>query len=113
MAIKYYVAEEQRKVIAVLSDTRYDVVQKIDKIMRDTSFCACSEKYLMPNMFRVEVVADEEDAFNVEIGKQVAKKRLMERYYRAYDKRMGKFLVDFVKMQNKILEYCNGRVENT
>lgn len=92
MAIKYFVNEEKRQVIGVLSGTRWDAINKIDKMMSDSDFClAISKKYQMANEFRAVVQCDERDEFSVEEGKKIAKKRIMDRYYAALDKRVDKF----------------------
>ena len=49
--IKYIIVPERRMVKAMLENTTYDACNKIDKMLRDTPFCAYSDKYLMPNRF--------------------------------------------------------------
>lgn len=92
MAIKYFVNEEKRQVIGVLENTRWDAVNKISKMIRDTEFCVVpNEKYLMPNEFRAVVQCDDRDEFNPEIGMAIAKERILKRYYPALDRRVNKF----------------------
>lgn len=92
MAIKYFVNEEKRQVIGLLENTQYDAVRKINKMIVDTDFCFCaSEKYMLPNEFRAVVQCDERDEFNPEVGKKIAKQRILDRYYPALDKRVSKF----------------------
>lgn len=90
--IKYFVNEEKRQVIGLLEGTQWDAFNKINKMMRDTGFCFCmGEKYMMPSEFRAVVNCDPADEFNVEVGKRIAKQRILDRYYSALDKRIGKF----------------------
>lgn len=97
MAIKYYAVPEKRQVIAVMNNTQYDSINKINKIMNKSGyhFSPMSEKeiesYLMPDDFKVVVTCDERDEYDFEVGKQIAKKRLLANYRRSLDKRMGKF----------------------
>ena len=92
MAIKYFVNEDKRQVIGVLSNCRWDAIHKIEKMVADTGFCFCpSEKYMMPSEFRAVVQCDERDEFDVEVGKRIAKERILDRYYPALDKRVNKF----------------------
>lgn len=92
MAIKYFVNEEKRQVIAVLENTKWDACNKIEKMIADTEFClTICKKYLMPNQFKVTVTCDPRDEFNVEVGKKIAKKRVLKNYYASLDKRVGKF----------------------
>lgn len=92
MAIKYFVNEEKRQVIGLLEDTTWDAYNKISKIVRDTEFCVVpNKKYMMPHSFRAIVKCDPSDDFNVEEGMRIAKKRILDRYYAALDKRVNKF----------------------
>lgn len=106
--IKYYVNEEKRLVIAVLNGTTYDVINKISKMTYDNNFLYhYSKKYLMPNSFKSVVVCDPKDDFDVETGKAIAKKRVMDRYYQSFDKRMKLFIKDVDGIYSKVLKYKN------
>ena len=92
MAIKYFVNEEKKQVIGLLEGTRWDAMNKIGKMVRDTDFCVVpNEKYMMPSEFRVVVTCDERDEFDVEVGKKISKQRLLKNYYTSLDKRVSKF----------------------
>lgn len=94
MAIKYYTNPEKRQTIAVLSGTKWDAINRIDKLMDDTGLFVMGStlsKYCMPDTFKVVVTCDERDEFDVEVGKQVAKRKLMRNYYKSLDKRLAKF----------------------
>ena len=105
MAIKYFVNEEKKQVIGVLSGCRWDAVNKIEKMMNDTEFCFVpSKKYQMVNEYRVVVQCDERDEFVPEVGKKIAKKRILDRYYAALDKRVNKFLDAALIFNGKIFE---------
>ena len=114
MAIKYFVNEEKRQVIGLLENTRWDAYNKINKMIRDTDFCiAPNEKYMMPSEFRTVVQCDPADEFSVEEGKKIAKKRILDRYYPALDKRVGKFLDAALVFNGKIFETPVVLEENT
>ena len=82
--IKYFVNENQRTVIAVLDNTRYDYYMHIRKRMNvDALPRNIVEASLMPTKFRVEVKCHEQDTFDVEEGKKIAKKRVLENYWRS------------------------------
>lgn len=102
--IKYIIIHERRTVKAILENCEYDACNKIAKMMRDTPFCACSKKYLMPNRFVVEVPCDERDEFNVEFGMKRAKKILLDNYHKSMDKKIAYFMADLKKMAEKIME---------
>lgn len=111
--IHYIVVPERRMVKAILENTTYDACNKIDKMLRDTPFCVCSDKYLMPNRFVVEVLCDERDEFNVEFGKQLAKKILLDNYHKSLDKRMAKFKADMRDLVVKVFETTEALENNT
>ena len=105
MAIKYFVNEEKKQVIGLLANTRWDAVNKISKMICDTDFCVVpGKKYQMPSEFRVVVQCDEHDEFNPEVGKNIAKKRILDRYYHALDKRVDKFREAALVFNGKIFE---------
>lgn len=101
--IKYFINEEKRQVIGLLEYTTWDAYNKISKIIRDTDFCvAPNQKYMMPSEFKAIVQCDPSDEFNVEEGKRIAKKRVLDRYYAALDKRVNKF-IDAVYVLNGVV----------
>ena len=103
--IKYFVNEKKRQVIALLDNTQWDAYNKICKMVRDTDFCVVpSEKYMMPSEFRVVVQCDDKDEFNPEIGQEIAKKRILDRYYSALDKRVNKFFDAVLVFNGKVFK---------
>lgn len=105
MAIKYFVNEEKRQVIGLLENTKWDAVNKINKMMAGTEFCVVpSKKYLMPSEFRSVVQCDPRDEFNVEEGKKKAKKRILNRYYAVLDKRVNRFFDAALILNGKIFK---------
>lgn len=97
MAIKYYEIPEKRQVVAVMPGTKYDGVNKIQKLLNKAgyNFCPMSERefedYIMPDDFKVIVTCDERDEYSFEVGKQIAKQRLLSNYRKSLNKRVGKF----------------------
>ena len=104
MAIKYYVNENEKLVVGVLNGTSYDAAHKINKMIGDLPFCACSEKYIMPSCFKAIVMCDVNDEFDIEKGKEIAKQRIMDRYYKSFDKKMDKFREDLLMLNGKCFE---------
>ena len=111
--IKYIIIPERRMVKAILENTEFDAYNKINKMLRDTTFCACSDKYLMPNRFVVEVPCDERDEFNAEVGKKIAKKILLDNYHKSLDKKIAKFREDVLLMNGKVFETTEVIENNT
>lgn len=110
MAIKYIIIPEKKAVKALLENTRYDAVNKISKIMRDTKFCACSEKYLMPDRFVTTVTCDECDEFDVDFGMKRAKKIVLDNYEKSIKKRIARFKKDVATFNEKV---CKELENNT
>lgn len=103
--IKYFVNEKKRQVIGLLEGTRWDAVNKISKMMQDTDFCVVpSKKYQMPDEYRAVVQCADEDEFNPEVGKNIAKKRILDRYYTALDKRIAKFRKAALNFNDEVFE---------
>lgn len=103
--IKYFVNEKKKQVIGILDDTKWDAINKISKMIRDTDFCVVpSKKYMMPAKFRVVVQCDPADEFDPEVGKKIAKQRILDRYYPALDKRVDKFLDAALVFNGKVFE---------
>jgi hypothetical protein len=102
--VKYIVIPERRMVKAMIENTEYDACNKIAKMLRDTPFCAVSEKYLMPNRFVAQVVCDERDEFSEEFGKARAKKIVLDNYYKSLDKKIARFREDALIFNGKVFE---------
>lgn len=103
MAIKYYIVPEKKQTIAVLPNTKWDAINKIDKMMAETGFYIrmLGGRYIMPDSFRAVVTCDERDVYDVEEGKRQAKKKLMKNYHRSVDKRLAKFRADVAEFATK------------
>ena len=103
--VKYFVNEEERVVVAVLENTRWDAYNKICKMTRDTDFCVVpKDKYMMHSSYRAVVTCDERDEFDVEIGKKIAKERVLDHYYAALDRRLDEFRNSVLVMNGKVFE---------
>lgn len=106
--IKYVSLPNKRTTIAILEDCEFDAANKIDK-MCDNSFgngvYAGIEisKYIMPNRFKVSVVCSDEDVWDEEEGKRIAKAKLLRNYYASLDKRINRFKREFEKCSQELL----------
>lgn len=105
MAIKYFVNEEKRQVIGLLENTKWDAINKIEKMTAGTEFCFIpTKKCMMPSEFRSVVQCDPRDEFNVEEGKKKAKERILNRYYAALDKRVNRFFDAALAFNGKVFK---------
>lgn len=104
MAIKYYSNPKTKETFAVLSNCEMDAINKINKLMRDTDLCWVSKKYLMPKTFKVKVKLAEGDVYDEEKGREYAKAKLMERYYKVLDARMDLFRANLIALNSNVFD---------
>ena len=109
--IKYYSIPSQGKTVAILRNTEMDAINKIGKMMSDFDWGFCTKKYLMPQQFRAVVKVHGDDVFDAEKGMQLAKEKLMAKYYKAFDKRIDMFRSDLITLNGRAFETPN-EVEN-
>ena len=95
MAIKYYIDEENKTVVAVLKGTMFDAHKTIMKCVgrSEESFFGCTPTWntLIPDSFTGKAKCSEHDVWDVEIGKAVAKQKCLEKYYKAKDNAIFKW----------------------
>ena len=104
MAIKYYVNPKKQQTIAVLNGCSMDCINKIDKTMHNFDWCWCTKKYIMPDSFRAVVRCADGDAYDEELGKRLAKEKLMRKYYKHLDSRWNMFLGDLIELNSRVFE---------
>lgn len=91
MAVKYYVVPEKRMVVAALGDCQYDACNKLAKLTDELDCVVYQDKYKMPNNLRATAICHADDVFDVEVGKRIAKEKLMKRYYKHFDQKIEMF----------------------
>jgi hypothetical protein len=101
MAIKYFVDEKNKKTVAVLEGCRWDACNHIQKMLRcgnmDESLLSY-RPYFMPDTLRAVVTCSELDQYDVEEGKRLAKKKLMEHYSKSVEKRVKQYQQDLLRI---------------
>jgi hypothetical protein len=101
MAIKYFVDEKNKKTFAVLEGCRWDAVNHIQKTLRRSNLdesLLSYHPYLMPDTLRAVVTCSELDQYDVEEGKRLAKKKLMEHYSKSVEKRVKQYQQDLMRI---------------
>lgn len=95
--IHYVVNEEKKTVKAILRSvnrkgqniTSTDALRKLYKIVGHKNFDFKTHPYLrMANSYSATVTCLEGDVFNEEKGKELARAKVKEKYFRALDKRL-------------------------
>lgn len=104
MAMNYYFDRENGRTIGVLNGCKYDALNKIEHFTNGTSFCAFDKKYLMQNTFRAVAKVSEGDVFDEEVGKNIVKDKVMDKYYDSLDRRMLMFFDDVYELYHKCFE---------
>ena len=89
--MNYYIDRDNKRTIAVLKNCKLDAINKIEKLIGNRNFGFWAQKYIMPNQFRAVVKCSEDDEYDVDMGMKIAKAEVMEKYYRALDKRIEMF----------------------
>ena len=85
--IKYAVNEDAKQVIAYTKGTAYDAIRYVErKLPMGVEFYGMFMKGLMPDEFRNVVTCQPDDVFDVEEGKKIARKRLLDKYWRSRHK---------------------------
>ena len=113
MAIKYYTNPAKRQTIAVLSDTRFDFLNKVEKLTSGLNLCVCGKKYLMPYQYKASVYCAADDVFDEQVGRDMAKKKVLDKYYRDFDKRMDMLRDELLVLNGKIFETPENWEETT
>ena len=78
--ITYYINKDKRTIVATLRNCEYDVVKKLDRLnilgtFIDLDKCMLHDKYVG------KAICHEDDEWNEEIGKQIAKDKVLFKYY--------------------------------
>lgn len=105
MSIKYYSIPEQGKTVAILNNITYDVINKINKTVGDVLVVCNHSRYMMPNQIRVTCKVCDGDVFDAELGKKIAKKKLMDKYYKIHDAKIALFHKDMEMFTGKVANY--------
>lgn len=95
--IHYIIDEEKRTVAAYMKNTAYDFLLNIDErlekkpLMRIDVGNDNMSNYMIKPSYRAKAKCAPEDEFNIEVGVELAKARLLEKYYGDLTKATAKF----------------------
>lgn len=105
MAIRYIVNEKDRVVVALLEHTKRDAVQAANSWTgadiwnapsRIDMHVHCDKKYLMPDKFTGVARCNPDDEWNEEIGKQIARDRVLNNYHKSLNKAVRRIHKDMI-----------------
>lgn len=101
--VRYYINEEKRVVVAVLSTDIFEFVKEISAIIppyfkEDGTF----KKLLLSPTYKGKAKCHEDDEWNVEIGKEYARERAFYKYHLTRLQLMDVFQENLEKFDNKI-----------
>lgn len=102
MAIKYYKNPKTKQTFAVLQDTKFDAVDKIAKVLGDICWMMNCDKYMMRDMYKASVKCLPEDEYSEEKGMELAKDKLLKKYYKDYDKKLDMFKDDVEQLHKRV-----------
>lgn len=114
MSIRYVINEEKRTCVAILEGTQHDAITKINKMCKSEVrfsdeadiwvYDIKNSKYAMPNKFVGIAKCSPEDEWDVEIGKSVARKKLLDKYHKELRNREAKFLDNILYIADRFVE---------
>lgn len=94
--IEYKVIEDKRIVIATIKDIAYDPMNVFNQkfMAHSTSDIMLlggydNQKFMMPHSMKAVARCIPDDEFSVEKGKQIARKKLTEKYNRSLDRHIA------------------------
>lgn len=103
-SIKYVVNEKKRTVVAIMEDTRNDVVYYLANKdpyytwrMTDSFFFDMKEKYVGV------AKCHEKDEFSPDYGKLIARTRLLVKYYEDFNNRLNYYLEERTKAMTDLM----------
>ena len=105
--IKYYVNEDKKVVVAKMNDTAYDALNLIAAkrghlLLGYITRSRSSKPYKMKDSYVARARCHEDDTFDVEIGKELAKNRVLFKYYEDLTKVLQKIRCDADKNLEEI-----------
>ena len=114
MSIRYVVNKEKRTCVALLENIEFDAINKINKMcLKDARFTdhanmyayVCRDsKYVMPNKFVGVAKCSFEDNWDEEVGKRVAREKLLDKYHNELDKQLLRFLNNMLYVADSFAE---------
>lgn len=101
-SIKYFINEKEKVVVAVMEDTTFDVENLLfSKRVALPSIFYDKEAYWLKDKYVGIARCHEDDEFDLFLGKEIAKKRLLFNYYEDFTKKLYRYKKD-----------VNERIEN-
>lgn len=94
---------------ATLTGVGYNFYNAANKIVSGTKYFDFwgDSSTALPNDFNAKAKLHPDDRMNVEVAKEIAHGRVMEKYHRAFDKRMRNVVEDCHRMLAGFYHYCN------
>lgn len=111
--ISYNIDEKNKVVVAKLTGCEYDVNQEFSKRFLKNYRSSTIGVYLTSeSLIRKEYIGkcrfEENEPFDAELGKQIAKERCFKKYYKAKDKMIERIMYDLQKMRIEVSRMIKG-----
>lgn len=112
--VRYSVVESRGIIRASITDCEYDAIMEFNKrfVAHSTSaFCVCAKdddsRFIMPHKFSVTVRLHPDDVWDEKRGKDIATRRLAEKYNNSLDKHLFNIYKAFMKSMGKMETYLS------
>ena len=92
MKVKYVVVPQARLVKCVISDTKYEAIDTLEKVIGTPQYYWPGDGYEMPSQFVGVAHCSENDVWNPEIGKHVAYDKARAKLDRSLFKRLQHYV---------------------
>lgn len=79
--IRYYINEEKRTVVAVLDNVETEVIEEVKPFFPMTISWSEMSKFALKPIYRGKAVCHEDDEWDVEVGKRIARNRMLTNFY--------------------------------
>lgn len=121
--IEYYINEEKRTVVCRMTNCKYDVLKIFRKMgilyINNSDYKFSLDNFYMNDSYIGKAKCAESDTWDVEIGKKIARKRMLQKYYNARRKLLHKAGICILNIYEELKSrknYCWERIvslENT
>ena len=101
--IHYYINKEKRTIVATMENCEFDAIKVLDKMgLFNVSYNGYNlDKFMMNSIYRGKATCSILDEWNEEVGIQIARNRMLAKYYRARTSALKRAKKVFDKMMEE------------
>lgn len=101
--IRYYINEEKRTVVAVMDGVRDEIMDEVWQYAPNKEYYSdFHKKVMLKDLYRGKAICHESDEWDVEVGKKIARNRMLTNFYADRYKALTWFESYLIRIVNKI-----------